>query len=90
MQRYFIKEKQINNSVITISNQDLHHIKNVMRFKLGDDVIVITDNLKTYKASIAEYTKSSVLLDIVEEIDSIDNTLNVTLAQSLIKKDKFE
>ena len=84
MQRYFIKENQINDSIITISNQDFHHIKNVMRFKIGDPVIVVTDNLKTYLAKITEYNKSSVLLNI------IDNTLNVTLAQSLIKKDKFE
>ncbi len=90
MQRYFIKENQINDSIITISNQDLHHIKNVMRFKIGDSVIVVTDSLKTYLAKISEYNKSSVLLNIIEELDTVDNTLNVTLAQSLIKKDKFE
>lgn len=89
MQRYFIEENQIKDKSITITNSDMHHMKNVMRFKKGEMVICIT-NTKAYKASIKEYFKNEVELTVVEELESTNNTLNVTLAQSLIKKDKFE
>ena len=30
MQRYFIEKKQINNNIITITGDDVHHIKTVI------------------------------------------------------------
>ena len=38
MQRYFIKHSDIENHTITINEGDSHHIKNVMRMKIGDVV----------------------------------------------------
>ena len=31
MQRYFVKNEQVNDSTVTIIGGDFHHIKNVMR-----------------------------------------------------------
>jgi len=90
MQRYFINTDSIQKEKIAINDSDFHHIKNVMRMKPGDEIIVTTFSGKSYKAVINEYTKSSVICKRVEELSISDNTLNVSLAQALIKRDNFE
>ena len=49
MQRYFAKN--IENDKITLSNSDIHHIKNVMRMKENDKVEVVFDK-KTYLCNL--------------------------------------
>ena len=49
MQRYFAKS--IEDNKITLSNSDMHHIKNVMRMKENDKVEVVYDK-KTYLCNL--------------------------------------
>lgn len=49
MQRYFAKD--IEDNKITLSNSDMHHIKNVMRMKENDEVEVVYDK-KTYLCNL--------------------------------------
>ena len=49
MQRYFAKN--IEDNKITLSNSDMHHIKNVMRMKENDKVEVVYDK-KTYLCNL--------------------------------------
>ena len=44
MQRYFAKEKQANEFILYDS--DFHHIKNVMRNKVGDQIEVVYENIE--------------------------------------------
>ncbi len=90
MQRYFILDNQIQENQIILTDSDFHHIKNVMRFGVGDLVMVITKDKTAYKASIQSFTKKEVVLSIVEKQTLNDNILNISLAQALIKKDAFE
>ncbi|MBN2540678.1 MAG: 16S rRNA (uracil(1498)-N(3))-methyltransferase [Bacilli bacterium] len=90
MQRYFIQDQQIHNNLAIITDQDAHHIKNVMRLKPGDALIVVSYSGKTYEAKIKEFTKKDVILTLGNEQIVLDNTLNLTIAQALIKKDAFE
>lgn len=43
MQQYFAKEKKDN--IVYLNNDDLNHIKNVMRMKVNDKIIVVCDNI---------------------------------------------
>jgi 16S rRNA (uracil1498-N3)-methyltransferase len=90
MQRYFIKEEQIEDNLIKIKDSDFHHIKNVMRFKVGTELITTTFKGISFLTEISHFEKNSVFLKIIKELETTNNTINVTLAQSLIKKDKFE
>lgn len=49
MQRYFAKN--IEDNKITLSNSDMHHIKNVMRMKENDKVEIVYDK-KTYLCNL--------------------------------------
>ncbi|MDT8336815.1 MAG: RsmE family RNA methyltransferase [Candidatus Izemoplasmatales bacterium] len=90
MQRYFVKANQINNNLITIIDKDAHHIKDVMRFKNGDLVIINTEAGYLYQAKIIKFTKKEVILEITSKMDNDYKPLNLDLGMSLIKKDNFE
>ena len=40
MPRFFVKNNQINNDKITIIDEDVKHIKNVLRKQIGDKIEV--------------------------------------------------
>ena len=90
MQRYFIDKNDINEFKITITNQDVHHMKDVMRFKVNDKVIINTYDGLVYLANITTIDKKSVSLELIEEIESKYQPLPLDLGVSLIKKDNFE
>lgn len=90
MQRYFIENRYFIDNHIRVTNNDFHHIKNVMRLKLGEEVIVVNYDKQVFLTKIIEFNKKDCLLEIVEEIKQKDNSFNLTIAQSLIKKDNFE
>ncbi|MFA7075113.1 MAG: RsmE family RNA methyltransferase, partial [Candidatus Izemoplasmatales bacterium] len=86
MQRYFIDKNDINEFKITITNQDVHHMKDVMRFKVNDKVIINTYDGLVYLANITTIDKKSVSLELIEEIESKYQPLPLDLGVSLIKK----
>lgn len=89
MQRYFINENQINNDIITITNEDVHHIKTVMRMRLDDKIIAVMDN-KLFQCQLINIG-SVVEAKIIEEIsENNELSVNVTIAQGLVRREKTE
>ncbi len=89
MQRYFINKDQINGNFITIASNDVHHIKNVMRMKINDNVIAC-DEEKSYQCKINNIS-NVITLEIINIIDT-NNDLNihVTIAHGLVRREKTE
>ena len=86
MQRYFIKEKQGNNFILY--DTDLHHIKNVMRNKINDQIEVVY-NEKIYLCSIQNLEPFSI--EIIEEYsEDREMSVNLTVAVSLVTEQKFD
>ena len=53
MPRFFVKNNQINNDKITIIDEDVKHIKNVLRKQIGDKIEVCNqDTGNSYKCEI--------------------------------------
>ena len=89
MQRYFIEKKQINNNIITITGDDVHHIKTVMRMRINEKVLVC-DEEKTYLCSIMNIT-NTVEVEILETLDdNVEMDINVTVAHGLVRREKME
>lgn len=86
MQRYFAKAKQLDNFILY--EQDLHHIKNVMRNKVDDKIEVIYDGL-VYICRITSL--SPINLEIVDNfVEDRELTPNLTIAISLVQEQKFD
>lgn len=90
MQRYFIHDDCFRDNKIYLKGSEIHHIKNVMRFGVGDFVEIFDYAGKGYLTEIETISKKEVILNIKKKLECNDNTLNITLAQAFIKKDKFE
>lgn len=71
MQQYFgIKKK---NEIISLNSEDLNHIKNVMRMKVNDNVIVVYNNI-SYICSLQKdllTAKIEKKLDVLKEKNEI-------------------
>lgn len=86
MQRYFIKEK-IDNQFI-FYDQDIHHIKNVMRNKINDYIEVVHSN-KVYLCQIECLEPFSIKI-VEERIENSEMNVNLTVAISLVTEQKFD
>lgn len=87
MQRYFAKEK--NGDVFILGNDDLYHIRTVMRMKDNDKIYVVYD--KTTYICCLENVKKDILVRIQEVVENRkENTLEVTLFLPLLKEQKMD
>ena len=87
MQRYFVKGKDQNNNFI-FENSDIHHIKNVMRYDIGD-VIEVVYQEKIYLCKITELNPLSVTIDKEKE-ENNEMSLELTIAIGLVNEQKFD
>lgn len=90
MQRYFIDEKQIFDDKIFISGNDFYHISKVMRMKINDKIIVVS-NEKSYLCIIDKFFDDKVIAVITEEfLENKELPINVTIAHGLVRREKTE
>ncbi|AIC94049.1 16S rRNA (uracil(1498)-N(3))-methyltransferase [Shouchella lehensis] len=91
MQRYFIANKQMSETQVTVTGEDAAHIRKVMRMAVGDAIICVNETGRAVVATITALSEDRVSGDILsEETKQTDLPVYVTLAQGLPKGDKFE
>jgi len=97
-----VVETLVNNKTVEITTEDsdqyfdgeefIHQVTHVLRFEEGDIFHVFNNTEGEYTVSLLSGHKKAMQIKLesrVEDNES-DNTINITLAMSLIKKDKFE
>ena len=91
MPRFFVKNEQIKGISREILGKDVKHIKNVLRKQIGDNIeICDQDTEKSYICKIEKIENESILTNIIEELQSYDNKIEVDIYQGLPKADKME
>lgn len=92
MQRYFIDSRYINkdNKSAFIEGKDYHHIKDVMRMKIGDHIILQTNDSKEYLSEIVNLSGAVNLLILEEKDNRNELDCQVTIAQGLVRREKTE
>lgn len=92
MPKFFIKSEQIENEKIRIVGNDVNHIKNVLRMKVGDTFNVCNEsNSDNYIVKIMEFDKEDILCNIIERCDdNAESNVKVHIYQGLPKADKME
>lgn len=90
MQRYFIEKNQVGDGFIQVFGNDVHHMKNVMRFRIGEIADFVSDQGVIYQAEHVTFQKDQAIFKILSERKTVKTTSKVTIAQALIKKDRFE
>lgn len=91
MYRFFVEESQIYNGTVHIMGSDVNHIKNVLRMRPGEKILVSTGGEKEYHCAVSDFPEGEVLA-AVEEVTAADRELpsGIVLFQGLPKGDKME
>ena len=91
MSTFYIKNEQIDGNKICILEEDVKHIKNVLRYKIDDSLDVCDENGVRYKTKIVNFNDNKIELDIMEiSKETTEANINVTLFQGLPKADKMD
>lgn len=88
MQKYFISDANFDDRLIT--GDDAFHIKNVMRNKIGDKILVSCQS-QTYLAQIFKIAEGKITFEIIEKvIGNHELPVFISIYQGYPKGDKLE
>lgn len=92
MPKFFVKKEQIKGSYIDIINDDINHIKNVLRLKSGDCIqICNSDTGENYQTEIEKIENSLIRCNIISKIASeVESNVYIHIFQGIPKADKME
>ena len=92
MYKFFVEDNQIENNEIKIMNDDLKHISNVLRMRIGEEILITNKNTaETYKCSIKEINKNEAVCTIIKkEENDTEPSIKVDIFQGIPKSDKME
>ena len=91
MPKFFVANQQMQNNQIKIIGEDVKHIKNVLRKKVGEQITICNrENRKDYICEIVKI-EEDIQCRILEELESnAEPQTKVTIFQGLPKADKME
>lgn len=90
MKRFYVNYKLEVNKNYKIDGIEHNHIKNVMRMKIGDEIILVCGDEFDYIASIVDMSKGDTEVRIVSSEPNIYNPKSdVTVFQALVKSDNM-
>ena len=91
MYRFFVEKEQIGEKTIRIIGSDVNHIRNVLRMKPGEEILISDGEKKEYHCEIKtldpEYVEALIMF--VKE-EGLELPSKVYLFQGLPKNDKME
>ena len=91
MYRFFVEKEQIGDKTIRIIGSDVNHIRNVLRMKPGEEILISDGEKKEYHCEIKtldpEYVEALIMF--VKE-EGLELPSKVYLFQGLPKNDKME
>ncbi len=91
MHRFYVNPAQIAGNTIVIKGSDVNHIKNVLRGKPGDEIIICNGQGKDCYCIINRISDGEITAEVQSEKDTgTELRARITLYQGLPKKDKME
>ena len=92
MSKFFVKESQIKDGIISIIGEDVNHIKNVLRLNVSNDIKICNiDDSKNYICEIVEINSKEINCKIFKEVQSeAEGNVKLDIYQGLPKADKME
>lgn len=92
MPKFFVKQDQIKENIIEIKEEDIKHIKNVLRKEINDEIEICNqENGDNYKCKIEQINQENIKCRIIEKIENRkESQIYVDIYQGLPKADKME
>ena len=92
MPKFFVRDDQINDNKVDIVGEDVNHISNVLRMKVGDEFQVCnSDTTENYNVEIKSFEKEKIICSIINKMKSeAESDINLKIFQGIPKSDKME
>ena len=92
MPKFFVENNQIKNDTIYIKNQDVNHIKKVLRKNIEDEITICNEDTKQdYLCKITNIEENEITCKILKELETnVESNIEVSIFQGLPKADKME
>ena len=91
MRKFFINQDIVQDDMVFITGLDYNHIKNVLRLKIGNNIIVNNGSNFEYEVEILGFQDERVSAKIIRQIEmQSEPAVNLTLFQGIPKGDKME
>lgn len=93
MYRFFVKPEQLNGDSVWIEGEDYNHIRNVLRMKIGEEILLCDEGDKEYLCEISGYDLENEKVEVkVTDIfgNARELATKITLFQGYPKGDKLE
>lgn len=91
MYHFFVDSSAIGEGKVRVTGADLNHMKNVLRMKPGEAVLISDGTGKDYNCQVETYTEGEGILEILSENeDSRELPSRIWLFQGMPKSDKME
>lgn len=91
MHRFYVDNENILNDKIIITGKDVNHIKNVLRMRPGDELIICNGQGKDCYCIINKVSDTEIETDIkVVQDTETELPVKITLFQGIPKSDKME
>ena len=91
MHHFFVSPNQIDDKYVTITGGDVNHIKNVLRMKVDEELLISNGQDKDYYCKIEAISDDEIkALILDEEFEGTELPTELYLFQGLPKSDKME
>lgn len=91
MHHFFVSPDQIDERYVTITGGDVNHIKNVLRMKIDEELLISNGQDKDYYCKIESISDNEIkALILDEEFEGTELPTELYLFQGLPKSDKME
>jgi 16S rRNA (uracil1498-N3)-methyltransferase len=89
--RFYATPSQFDRSTITLDSDESHHLSRVLRLGEGARVFVFDGLGNEWECEVSQVRRGAAKLNLVRRLDDVvESPLNLTLAQAMIKGDKFD
>jgi len=91
MSKFFVNAGNIGDGAISITGEDVNHIKNVLRLKTGDKLLLCDGRGTDYEVVVEEFAHGLIRTSIVASYaGTTEPPIEVTLFQGIPKLDKMD
>lgn len=90
MHHFFVPQEAVEETRITVTGPDVNHIKNVLRMRPGEEVLITTKDGEDFLCRIASVEEKAVEAQILSRQEGKELPLDLYLFQGLPKGDKME
>jgi 16S rRNA (uracil1498-N3)-methyltransferase len=89
--RFYTPPTQFTATSVTLDEDEAHHLSRVLRLSEGSRAFVFDGAGNEWECEVARIAKREVELTLLWQLDdAVESPLQLTLAQALIKGDKFD